>query len=64
MGERADVSIVIADVARGAPAVAAETLRRMQPGFVIAQYGLLVMPNARDLSPLATALECPLLLVR
>jgi hypothetical protein len=51
-------------VARGAPAVAAEALRRLGGGFVICQFGGAVVPDEGDLSPLAASLECPLLLVR
>ncbi|MDX2204383.1 MAG: hypothetical protein NW223_16650 [Hyphomicrobiaceae bacterium] len=51
-------------VARGAPAAAAEALRRQGAGFVICQFGGAVVPEEGDLGPLAAALECPLLLVR
>lgn len=64
LGDRTDVLITVADIVRGAPEVAAEAIRRIAPGFVIAQFGRVVVPNALDLTPLATALECPLLLVR
>jgi hypothetical protein len=59
-----DVRLAAIVLARGAPAVAAEALRRLSGGFVIAQFGGLVMPADDDLSPLAAALECPLFLVR
>ncbi|MEQ1712573.1 MAG: hypothetical protein ABL908_14395 [Hyphomicrobium sp.] len=42
----------------------AERLRRLGGGFLIAQYGGVVVPDAGDLKPLAFAMECPLLLVR
>jgi len=64
LGERNDVIIVAAEIARGEPAVAAEALRRLAGGFVIAQFGRLVVPHTRDLTPIAAALECPLFLVR
>lgn len=51
-------------VDRGLPAVAAETLRRLNAGFVICQFGGLVVPEDGDLNALAVALECPLFLVR
>lgn len=51
-------------VGRGMSAVAAEALRRRQPGFVVCQYAGAVVPEEGDLSPLAASLECPLLLVR
>jgi hypothetical protein len=48
----------------GAEAAVAETLRRLHSGFVVAQFGGLVVPAEGDLKPLAAALECPLFLVR
>jgi len=39
-------------------------LRRMRGGMVICRFGGLVVPDEGDLSPLETALECPLFLVR
>ena len=59
-----DVRISTVAVHRGAPAAAAETLRRLAAGFIIAQFGGLVVPEDDDLRPLAAALECPLFLVR
>lgn len=61
---REDVRIQYATVVRGAAAVVAETLRRARGGFVIGQFGGLVVPDDGDLRPLLAALECPLLLVR
>jgi hypothetical protein len=61
---REDVRIESAEVARGDAGVIAEALRRLRGGFVICQFGGLVMPDAGDLRPLAGALECPLFLVR
>lgn len=59
-----DVKIDAAVVHRGAEAEIAETLRRHQSGFVLAQFGGLVVPEEGDLKPLVAALECPLFLVR
>ncbi len=56
--------IEAAEVARGEAAVVAEALRRLRGGFVICQFGGLVMPDAGDSRPLAGVLECPLFLVR
>ena len=61
---REDVRIERAAVARGESAVIAEALRRLGGGFVICQFGGLVVPDEGDLRPLASVLECPLLLVR
>ncbi len=62
--DREGVRIARAAVAPGATAVIAETLRRMRGGMVICRFGGLVVPDQGDLSPLETALECPLFLVR
>ena len=64
LGERIDAQIVRAEVARGATEVVAEELRRLKGGFVIAQFGGLVVPADGNLRALAAALECPILLVR
>jgi hypothetical protein len=61
---REDVRIEQAAVARGEAAVIAEALRRLHGGFVICQFGGLVVPDEGDLRPLASVLECPLFLVR
>jgi hypothetical protein len=61
---RDDVHIASAEVAHGEAAVIAETLRRMQGGFVIGQFGGLVVPDEGNLRPLGAALECPLFLIR
>ena len=42
----------------------AERLRQLGAGFIIAQFGGLVVPDGGDLRPLSTSLRCPLLLVR
>jgi len=64
LGERTDAQILRAESTRGAAEVVAEALRRLKGGFVISQFGGLVVPADRDLKALAAALECPLLLVR
>jgi hypothetical protein len=61
---RADIRIEPAEIDRGEAAVVAETLRRLRGGFVIGQYGGLLVPDEGDLRPLLAALECPLFLVR
>lgn len=48
----------------GAEAAAAEALRRLMPGLILARFGGLLMPEAGNLRPLAESLECPLLLLR
>ncbi|MET0193205.1 MAG: hypothetical protein ABW200_07505, partial [Hyphomicrobiaceae bacterium] len=53
---REDVRIASAEIARGEAAVIAETLRRMQGGFVIGQFGGLVVPDEGNLRPLCAAL--------
>jgi hypothetical protein len=59
-----NVRIVSADINRGDAGAVAEALRRLQAGFLICQFGGLVAPDAGDLRPLASILECPLLLVK
>jgi hypothetical protein len=61
---REDVRIEATASAGGASAVIAEALRRLRGGFVICQFGGLVVPDEGDLRPLVAALECPLFLVR
>lgn len=61
---REDVRIEWAAMARGEAAVIAEVLRRLGGGFLVCQYGGLVVPDEGDLRPLAGVLECPLLLVK
>jgi hypothetical protein len=61
---REDVRIEAAAATHGAAAVIAEALRRLQGGFVICQFGGLLVPDEGDLRPLAAVLECPLLVVR
>jgi hypothetical protein len=62
--DRQDVQIYTAAVARGEAAVVAEALRQLRGGFVICQFGGLVVPDEGNLKPLASVLECPLFLVR
>jgi hypothetical protein len=64
VGAREDVRIETAAAARGLASVVAEALRRLKGGFVICQFGGLVVPDEGDLKPLASVLECPLFLVR
>ena len=61
---RKDVRIEAAAVAGGEAVVIAGTLRRLHGGFVICQFGGLLVPGGGDLRPLASALECPLFVVR
>lgn len=61
---QSEIKLHTAIVRKGAEAEIAETLRRLHSGFVLAQFGGLVVPAEGDLKPLAAALECPLFLVR
>ncbi len=64
LADRNDLHLVHLPLAHAEPALAAEAIRRLSPGFVIARFGGLVVPASDDLGPLAAALECPLLLSR
>jgi hypothetical protein len=64
VAEHEGVRIELSEVARGEAAVIAEALRRLRGGFVICQFGGLVIPDEGDLRPLAAALECPLFVGR
>lgn len=64
LGTGHGVAVVELGRAGGGAAVAAEALRQLAPGFVIAEHGGLVVPREGDLKPLAAALSCPLLVVR
>jgi PAS domain-containing protein len=61
---REDVRIESAEVTRGEAVVIAEALRRLRGGFVICQFGGLLVPDEGDLRPLAAVLESPLFVVR
>lgn len=63
LGEIKGIKLEGVDTSCG-PAAIAERLRRLKCGFVIAQFGGLVIPYEGSLRPLGAALECPLLLVR
>lgn len=58
------LSIVALGRPGGGTAVAAEALRRLEPGFVIAEHGGILVPRKADHRWLAAAIECPLLVVR
>jgi hypothetical protein len=64
LGDAPAVRLVAGFGARGSSAVVAEILRRLGAGFVIAQYGGLLIPEEGDLRHLAAGLECPLFLMR
>lgn len=64
VASHAGVSLVVLGRPGGGTAVVAEALRRLAPGFVIAEHGGIAVPREGDLRPLVTAIECPLLVVR
>jgi hypothetical protein len=61
---REGVRIESAEITRGEASVVAESLRRLRGGFVICQFGGLLVPAEGDPRALLSVLECPLLLVR
>ena len=64
LGDTQGVSFIGAFDARGSGAAVAELLRRMRAGFVIAQFGGILVPEDGDLRHLASGLECPMFLMR
>lgn len=64
LADRPDIGIRQSIAVHGEPAAAAEVIRRLQAGFVIARFGGVVAPRDQIWRPLVTALECPLFLVR
>lgn len=64
LGSTPGVRIRLGADPRGSGAVIAEDLRRLDPGFVIAQFGGMLIPMEGDLRHLAVSLECPLFLMR
>lgn len=64
LGPAPGVTIHVAETTHGAAEALAEVLRRLNGGFVIGQWGGVLVPTDSDLRHLVTALECPLFLVR
>jgi hypothetical protein len=64
LGDMQSVRIRLASDPHGSGAVIAEDLRRLDPGFVIARFGGMLIPAEGDLKHLVAALECPLFLMR
>ncbi len=62
--EHPNVELSGACLTFGAEAAAAEALRRLMPGLILARFGGLLISEKGDLRPLAASLECPLLLLR
>jgi hypothetical protein len=63
-GTLATVQLIALTETHGETAAIAEALRRLQPGFLIARFGGLIVPVASSLRPLGAILNCPLLLIR
>ncbi|MGD9829277.1 MAG: hypothetical protein AB7U66_11160 [Hyphomicrobiaceae bacterium] len=64
VGRQANISITSGLTTRGDVRVLAEDLRRLKSGFIIAEYGGILVPGGSDLRHLAAALECPMLIMR
>jgi hypothetical protein len=64
LGESNNTAIETVLAASGDAVPVAEAVRRHKGGFLLAQYGGQVVSAETSLRPLASALECPLLLVR
>jgi hypothetical protein len=63
LSDRPEVAILPAKVYK-TPSTVIEALRRELPGLILARFGGFVVPSEDELRPFASALECPLLLVR
>lgn len=64
LGDTPGINLVAAFDVRGSGAAVTELLRRMGAGFVIAQFGGILIPEDGDLRHLASGLECPMFLMR
>lgn len=64
IGGNAGIAIVTCEGRALAPAAIAEVLRRLGAGFVIGHYGGLLVPAGAEIRELASAMECPLFLMR
>jgi len=64
LGERENVRVQLLDARMGSSGVIAETLRRLQGGFIIAAHGGLTIPDGPDFALLASVVECPMFLVK
>ncbi|MCB1511554.1 MAG: hypothetical protein KDJ36_11695 [Hyphomicrobiaceae bacterium] len=64
LGDRPDVRLAHAAAVRGEPAAAAEMIRRLSGGFLIARFGGTAAPREGGWRALVSALECPLFLIR
>ena len=62
--DRPHIAISSAVLTYGAEAAAAEALRQLRPGLIVARFGGLLMRWEGNLAPLAASLECPMLLLR
>ena len=63
-GDHGNVRLEIGKSLYGAPAAIAEAIRRERPGFVVARFASLLVPDRAGLRDVLAALECPLFLSR
>lgn len=64
LAERTDVHLVSLARARGHTGALLEALRRQMPGFLIGQAGGVLLPSHGTWNDVASALECPLFVMR
>ena len=64
ISEQPEIRMAGSSLTYGAEAAAADALRRLSPGLILARFGGLLMPAEGNLKHLAECLECPLLLLR
>ncbi len=58
----AKIALVITELTRGEPKVVAEALRRLDGGFIIGQFGGLLLSQDNSAKDLLNIMRCPLLL--
>ncbi len=64
LGGQKGIRIAQAAATYGERNAIADVIRRIDGGFLIAEYGGILIPRAKTLRPLTGVLNCPLLLVR
>lgn len=64
LADEPGVRLALSPPTYGQQAAIVEIIRRLDSGFLIAQFGRATVPRGKSLRPLTAALGCPILLVR